>query len=202
MAFVFVTTGFFDSHRSLVAKQRQLNRWYNLISIAFLQVPFRYSRPFLSGTLFKIFCSLIAGIFLAFFTTDICWGPIYNHRSHCTLLSPCWTGLNEFLIIHCILLSLGSVVDSLVVLGIVLFCSLVGWDSLFVKFVSSSIAVDSFAFSLSQIHFLEQDCCFLQFQTVYVRCSFMWPLSVLEPLSAFAALSDKFFTKNCICRCS
>ena len=46
LAFAFVPKGFFDSHRSHVAKQRQLNRWYNLISIAFLQVPFRYGLPF------------------------------------------------------------------------------------------------------------------------------------------------------------
>ena len=46
LAFAFVPKGFFDSHRSHVAKQRQLNRRYNLISTAFRQVPFRYSRPF------------------------------------------------------------------------------------------------------------------------------------------------------------
>ena len=46
LAFAFVPMGFFDSHRSHVAKQRQLNSWYNFMSIAFLQVPFRYSLPF------------------------------------------------------------------------------------------------------------------------------------------------------------
>ena len=42
----FRPQGVLDSHRSHFAKQRQLNRWYNLISIAFLQVPFQYSLPF------------------------------------------------------------------------------------------------------------------------------------------------------------
>ena len=46
LAFAFVPTRFLDSHRSHVAKERQLNGWYNLISITFLQVPFQYSRPF------------------------------------------------------------------------------------------------------------------------------------------------------------